>query len=266
MRRLFRWRRKLDGKRALITGASSGIGRELALHLADAGADLVLLARSEERLQQVAEEATQRGVKANYVSGDVTSHEVRAKSLEMCQQELGGLDLLFNNAGAGAYGRFIEVSPNRLRDLMELNLFAVAEFTREATPMLIDGEDPAIINIGSILGCRGIPFSSEYCATKFALHGLTESVRPEIEKLGIEVMLVAPGTTETEFKKNVIDAQGTPPWVRRGGVPASLVARRTLRALRRRRRMFIPNIYGKLFVLANRALPRVLDRILERYG
>ena len=266
MRRLFRWRRKFAGKRALITGASSGIGRELALHLADAGTNLVLLARNEERLQQVAEEVKQRGVNVAFVAGDVTSRETRAKALEVCQNNFGGIDLLFNNAGAGAYGRFVEVSADRLRDLMELNLFAVAEFTREATPMLVQGEDPAIINVGSILGCRGIPFSSEYCATKFALHGLTESIRPEIEKLGIEVMLVAPGTTETEFKNNVIDEQGTPPWVRRGGVPAALVARRTLRALRRRRRMVVPNFYGKLFVLANRLIPRVLDRALERYG
>ncbi len=266
MRRLFRRPRSFAGKRALVTGASGGIGKELALQLAHLGTDLVLIARNEERLQEVADKAKQIGVKALVVAGDVTDSNLRAKALELCQSELGGLDLLFNNAGAGAYGRFVEVSADRLRDLMELNLFAVAEFMREATPLLIEGNDPAIINIGSILGCRGIPFSSEYCATKFALHGLTESVRPEIENLGVEVMLVAPGTTETDFKKNVIDEQGTPPWARRGGVSASLVARRSLRALKWRRRMIVPNFQGKLLVLANRAVPRVLDRFLERYG
>lgn len=266
MRRCCRRRRQLKGKRVLLTGASSGIGRCLAEQLAEQGAKLVLLARNESKLNEVADSLRDEGAEVVCVIGDVTDSAVRATALAQCEQAFGGLDLLINNAGVGAYGRFVEVSADRLRTLMEVNLFAVAELTREATPLLKAGNDAAIINIGSILGCRGIPFSSEYCASKFALHGLSESIRPELEKLGIELTLVAPGATETGFKENVVDNQGKPPWGRSGGVPADRVARATLRAVRRRRRMIIPNMMGRLMVLANRIAPRLLDRLMNRYG
>lgn len=266
MRRLFRRRRQLDEKRILLTGASSGIGKCLALQLAAKCAKLVLMARNEAKLSKVSDAIKQQGGHAIQVIGDVTKLEDRARGLAACENELGGLDVLINNAGVGAYGRFVEVSPDRLRSLMEVNLFAAAELIREATPLLRTGNDSAIVNIGSILGCRGIPFSSEYCASKFALHGLSESIRPELEKIGIELTLVAPGTTETEFKQNVVDIQGTPPWSRSGGVSADWVAKRTIGALRRRRRMIIPNPVGRLMVCANRIAPRLLDRIMTRYG
>ncbi len=270
MRRLFRRRRQLSGKRILLTGASSGIGKCLALQLAAKGASLVLLARNEDRLSEVAEQIKQADLVENCqvvaIIGDVTDPSTRHRALVTCREELGGLDILINNAGVGAYGRFVEVSPDRLRTLMEVNLFAAAEFIREATPLLRKGNDPAIVNMGSILGCRGIPFSSEYCASKFALHGLSESIRPELEKIGIELNLVAPGTTETEFKQNVVDAQGTPPWTRSGGVSADWVAKRTINALQKRRRLIIPNPVGRLMVCANRIAPRLLDRFMSQYG
>lgn len=265
---LFGERRSLAGKRVLLTGASSGIGLALAQQLAAAGVHQVLLARSGEQLAGLAGQlrAEHPGLRVEPVAGDVTDPLVRAEALRVAGENLGGLDLLANNAGAGAYGRFVEVGPERLRSLMEVNLFAPAELIREAAPLLAAGDDPAVVNVGSILGCRGLPFSSEYCTSKFALHGLSESIRPELKRLGIELLVVAPGTTNTGFKDNVIDQQGEPPWARRGGVPAEAVARATLRALERRRRFIIPNTQGWLMVTANRFMPGMLDRVLDRYG
>lgn len=256
-------RRQLCGKRVLLTGASSGIGRELAVQLQQAGARQVLLARSQEKLRTLRDEL---GESVECVAGDVTDPGVRAKAIDLAKSAFGGLDVLINNAGAGAYGRFVEVSPERLRTLMEVNLFAPAELIRETAPLLAEGVDPAVVNMGSILGCRGLPFSSEYCATKFALHGLSESIRPELRRLGVELLVVAPGSTETEFKNNVIDQQGAPPWKRSGGVPAANVAYQTLRALQNRRRFVIPNTQGWLLVTANRFAPWLVDRLLDRYG
>ncbi|MEM9185361.1 MAG: SDR family NAD(P)-dependent oxidoreductase [Planctomycetota bacterium] len=255
--------RSLAGKRAIVTGASSGIGRELAGQLHGIGVRLLLLSRNEEKLAELGQSL---GGGSEFLAGDVTDPSVRREAIERAEQAFGGLDLLFNNAGAGAYGRFIEVSPDRLRRLMEVNLFAPAEFIREAAPALAAGDDPAVVNVGSILGCRGLPFSSEYCSSKFALHGLSEAIRPELKAKGIDLLVVAPGTTETGFKQNVIDQQGTPPWARRGGVPAEHVARATLHALRRRRRFIIPNTQGWAMVTANRFAPWLVDRVLDRYG
>lgn len=257
-------KRSISSKRVLLTGASSGIGRELAIQLVKEDARLVLLARSEEKLRKLQTELG--GKHVELVVGDVTDPSVRQRALDAARTVFDGLDVLINNAGSGAYGRFVDVDAQRLRMLMEVNLFAPAEYIREATAMLSQGEDPLVVNIGSILGCRGLPFSSEYCASKFALHGLSESIRPELKQRGIDLLVVAPGTTETGFKDNVIDIQGTPPWTRRGGVPASIVANSTLRALRNRRRFIIPNTQGWMLITANRFFPWAVDRVLDRFG
>ena len=264
---MFGWpkpQRALAGKRVIVTGASGGIGRALAIQLAGAGAQQVLLARSGDALELVREEIAPHRVEL--IVGDVTDPAVRAEALARAAEKFGGLDLLVNNAGAGAYGRFVDSSPDRLRRLMEVNLFAPAEFLREAMPMLGAGDDPAVVNVGSILGCRGVPFSSEYNATKFALHGLSESIRPELAKRGVALLVAAPGSTETGFRQNVIDQTITPPWMDRRGTPASSVAAAIVSALKRRRRFIIPSNSGWWMVAANRAAPWALDAYLDRWG
>lgn len=258
--------RDLNGLRAIVTGASSGIGKALAIALAQSGVRVVLLARNAEKLQEVASAIKAAGDEALCVAGDVTNADCRQQALSQTEAEFGGLDLLINNAGVSAYGRFVEVSPDRLRTIMEVNLFAAAEFIREATPLLRMGRQPAVVNVGSILGSRGLPFSSEYCASKFALHGLSESIRPELEKIGIDLLLAAPGSTATEFSKNVLETQGEPPWTRSGGVSPEYVAELIVRGLVRRKRFIVPNRQGWWLLLANRLFPSIVDRVMRRYG
>ncbi len=132
-------RRNLDGARAIVTGASSGIGRELVWQMTAAGTHVVALARREERLRSLAEEsATARGEVAT-VAGDVTDPEVRRRAVEMAQSRFGGLDILVNNAGIGAMGLFEDADPQRLRRVMEVNFFALVEMTRLALPLLRQG-------------------------------------------------------------------------------------------------------------------------------
>jgi NAD(P)-dependent dehydrogenase (short-subunit alcohol dehydrogenase family) len=102
----------------------------------------------------------------------------------------------------------------------EVNFFAAAELIRESLPILSRGNHPIVVNIGSILGHRATPRNSEYCASKFALRGLTESLRPELAHLGIDLLLVSPGTTESEFYSHVINAQEKPPWPEQKAAPA----------------------------------------------
>ena len=141
-------------------------------------------------------------------------------ALDCARERFGGLDILVNNAGIGTLGRFDEADPARLRQLFEVNFFAAAEFIREALPLLKQGNRPIVVNVGSILGHFATPRSSEYCSTKFALRGLTDALRAEFSKLGIDVLLVSPGTTETEFFDHVVERTSSPPWSDQRGVAA----------------------------------------------
>jgi len=257
-------RRSLQGSRVIITGASSGIGRELARALAHQGAALLLVARREERLRELAAELARTGARIEILAGDVTDAQARQTIFERVQSSFGGLDLLVNNAGVGALGRFDEAKPDRLRQVMEVNCFALFEMTRTAIPLLAEGRNPLIVNISSILGHRGIPLMAEYSASKFAVQGFSESLRAELSTRNIDVLVVSPGTTETEFFDRQIESPGTAPWSGRKGVPANVVAERTVRAMEQGRHEIVPSMDGKLLVWLNRLSPRLTDEIMRR--
>jgi short-subunit dehydrogenase len=258
--------RQLTGRRALVTGASSGIGRALAIELARHGVDLVLLARREERLAEVAQQITALNRRAVLVAGDVTDPAVRRHALDVAQDQLGGLDILINNAGVAAHGRFVDADPGRLRPIMEVNFFAPVELIRGAIPLLRDGGQPIIVNIGSILGERGSPHKSEYSASKFALHGFSEAVRPELSRLGIDVLVVAAGPTETEHFDVLLEGTAELPWGNPPRQPAEDAARAIVRAIERNRAEIVTGWRARLLLAANRLVPGVLDRIMRRYG
>ncbi len=256
--------RQLAGCRTILTGGSSGIGRALAVRLAKAGCHLVVVARRRERLDELAQAVSQLPGRFEAVVGDITQPETRQATLQRAAEVFGGLDLLINNAGIGATGRFAEASEERLRRVMEVNFFAPAEMIRVALPALAAGRRPMIVNIGSILAHRGIPLCAEYCASKFALQGLSESLRAELAPRGIGLLVVSPGTTQTEFFSAAIDAAPTP-WSHRRGVSPELVARRTVRAMRLGRHEIIVGPAGRLLVWSNRLFPRLTDRVLALF-
>lgn len=258
-------RRSIDGLRGILTGASSGIGRALALQLSRQGARLVLVARNADQLASLASEISAHGGQVQVVAGDICDGRVRQQAIETAVKHFGGLDLLINNAGIGALGRFADASPDRLRRIMEVNFFAPAELIRGALPELRRGRTSLVVNVGSILGHRGIPHSSEYCASKFALQGFSESLRSELRPLGIDLLVVSPGTTMTDFFDHNLERQPTP-WPPQRGVRAETVARRTVRAMRQGRHEIIVNWRGYLLVLLNRLFPRAADWLLQRYG
>lgn len=223
--------------------------------------------RRAEALEELATELrSAHAAEIEVVAGDVTDSKVRQKLLAAAESRLGGLDVLVNNAGVGAFGPFDEAEPERLRQIMEVDFFATVELTRAALPLLRAGRRPAIVNIGSILGCRGIPLAAEYCAAKFAVRGFTESLRAELHKQGISVILVSPGTTETGFYSNALEVRGVLPWRKSGrrGVSAEHVARRTALAVEYNFAEIIPSCSGKLLVLANRLFPRVMHRVMRK--
>lgn len=259
-------RRKISGLRTIVTGASSGIGRALALELARQGARLVLTSRRTEFLEELKKEIRELVAEAHVVAGDIVEPDVRQRLLEVAQAELGGLDLLINNAGVGAIGPFAEASEARLRRVMEVNFFAPAELIRRAVPLLRAGNRPMIVNVSSVLGHRAIPKKSEYCASKFALHGLSDSLRTELVHCGIDVLLVSPSTTATDFFDNVLEKKADLPWLALGAMSPDAVARKAVKAIRRGRHEIILTPGGKLLVWFDRLCPPLVNRLVARFG
>jgi short-subunit dehydrogenase len=255
----------LRGSRILLTGASSGIGRALALRLAERGARLVLASRNRERLEDLAHAVRQRGGEAVVAPADVADAAQRAALVTTAAAAFGGLDVLVNNAGVGAIGWFAEASAERLRRLFEVNFFAAVELTRLALPHLRRGRDPMIVNVSSVVGRRGVPGISEYCATKFALTGWSESLRAELAREGIHVLVVSPGGIDTGFRGNLIEERFRLAWQRRRGMSADLCARQIVRAMRRRQNEVVITTGARLLVWLNRLAPGLLDYVLAHH-
>lgn len=249
--------RTMAGKRILVTGASQGIGRAFALEAAKRGAKVVATARNAEALQGL----EPSGIAT--IPGDVVEPADRAAMLGFAVERLGGLDILVNNAGVGATGHFGDTGPETLRRMLEVNFFALAELTRLGIPELQKGVRPLIVNVSSIFGRRGFPRYSEYCASKFAVQGLSDAIRPELWKLGIGVLVVNPGPTETAFQENMVErAAGTPKAGRR--MPAATVGRAMCRAIEHDKAEITLTGIGRALVLANRFAPWAVDWYLGR--
>jgi short-subunit dehydrogenase len=255
----------LSGARTILTGASSGIGQALALRLAEQKCRLVLASRQKERLAELAATIQQRGGEAHVVPTDVADGGQRARLIETAAATLGGLDVLINNAGVGAVGPFAEASEERLRRIFEVNFFAGTELTRLALPHLRRGSNPMLVNIASILGLRAIPNHTEYCASKFALVGWSEGLRPELALQGIHVLVVCPGTIETEFQANLLEYRVPRPR-RMRGMSADRCARIIVRAMRARRNEVVITAGAKLVDWLNRLSPRLMDWLVAMYA
>jgi len=267
-------RRTLDKKRILLTGASSGIGAVLASMLAKEGADLVLLARRKERLQDIADRigadqiAQQFGGdrKVILVDGDVTDPDVRQRAVQSAVEQLGGLDILINNAGVGAMARIEDSTEETLRRVFEVNFFSLFELTQLALPHLKEGVQPMVVNLSSIVGLRGVPHYGVYGSAKFAVTGLSESMRAEFSRYGIDVLLVCPGTTETEFFDVLHQATSKPKLPIHRPVTSEYVSVRIVRAMKQGKRKIIPYFPAVILDKLNRLCPRFVDWIMTRYA
>jgi short-subunit dehydrogenase len=256
--------RALGGRRVLITGASSGIGRCLAFQLTACGARVALAARSADKLHTLAQSlAVQRAV-ALAVPADVTLPADRRRLLDTVAEHFGGLDVLVNNAGLGSFGHFAESSEPVLRQLMEVNFFAPAELMRLALPLLRQGQQPAIVNVVSMCGRRALPAWPEYSASKFALCGLSEALRAELVRFGIDVIMILPGLTRTDLGSHLLRNEGRMKIDFSGGMPPEKVARRIVKALKANQAEAVLGWEARLILSVNRFLPRLVDRVLAR--
>jgi short-subunit dehydrogenase len=197
--------RDVRGRVVLITGASRGIGKRVAERLAKRGARLALTARSADDLAKIAGELRAGGSEVECFPADLTNPADRERIVAAAAERFGGIDVLLNCAGVCSFGEFSTSTEEIVRRVMEVNFFAQAEMIRLCQPALArnasKGSDdfrPAVVNVASICGRWGIPSMSEHCASKHALVGLTESLRGEFERFGIDVLLVLPGLVRSD--------------------------------------------------------------------
>lgn len=197
----------ISGKNAIITGAGRGIGRATAIAFAKEGINVGLIGRTEANLEKVAEELREFGVKVSIAIANVADNESVVKAVERVKSELGPIDILINNAGVGKFGKFLELSPEEFKNIIDVNLMGMYYVTRAVLPEMIERQTGDIINISSTAGQKGAPVTSAYSASKFGVLGLTESLMLEVRKHNIRVTALTPSTVATDlaYAENLTD-------------------------------------------------------------
>lgn len=190
---------KLDGKVAIITGASAGIGQASAKALATAGANLVLTARRQDRLKELAADIEKLGSKAVFVAGDAREETTARETVELAQKTFGRIDILLNNAGVGNYKNLVDTSAEDYDVMMDSNVRSSFLFTRHVVPVMIKQKQGLILFLSSMAGIYGFGGEAVYCATKFAQVGLAQGLDKELRPHGIKVGAICPGGVKTEF-------------------------------------------------------------------
>jgi len=244
---------------ALITGASQGIGASCARVFQERGAKLSLTALAGEGMAD-AEDASRLAI-----TGDITDSGTRARVVERTIEKYGRIDVLINCAGVGQYGYPSEVDTEISKRIFDVNVFAALALTQLAIPHMRRRGSGTIVNVGSVGGMVSLPWAVMYCATKWALHCVDDSLRRELEGTGIRVMKVCPGIVDTGFREHVLagKAPGGVEKIRRVVRPEQ-VAEAILEGLERRRRtVFVPKI-GRVFTALDFFAPRVMDWYLRR--
>jgi 3-oxoacyl-[acyl-carrier protein] reductase len=190
---------KLDGKVALITGASAGIGLAIARRFLAEGADVAVVARRGERLAAFADEARQAGRRCAVIVGDAREETTAQQAVQTTLDTLGQIDLLVNNAGMGIYAPLVGTSADDYDQMMDTNMRSTFLFTRHTVPSMLEQGAGTIINVSSMAGVMGFAGEAAYCASKFAQVGFTQALDRELRPRGIKVGVVCPGGVKTEF-------------------------------------------------------------------
>lgn len=254
----------LEGKVAVVTGASSGIGEAAARELAARGASVVLAARAVEKLTGIEEAILAAGGRALTVGTDVSDRDSVEAMVERAVGDLGSLDVLVNNAGLGLSGRVADLRPDDLRYVFEVNTVGPLNCVQAALPRMKRGA--RIINVSSVVGKRSIPKVGGYCATKFALNALSDALRVEISGRGITVTSVYPGTTRTAFRDNSRRTKDEKRGWRPRGVTPEKVAEKIAYAAEKGPRDVYVTLPDRIYVAATTLLPGLTDRALRAWA
>ena len=256
-----------ERKVAIVTGASAGIGQATAVALARRGYAVVVSARRAEKLAEVADACLAAGSEGIVKVADVSDQAQVDELVNSTVSRLGRLDVMVNNAGEGLIARVHETSDRQMRRIFDVNFFGVFYGCKAVAPVMIRQRSGHIFNLSSVIGKRGTPFHGAYCATKFAICGLTDSMRVELAPYHVRATCVCPATTSTEFFQDS-------PRERQAGrslerfqraTPASVVARKIAATVGKPVPELIFTAGGKLLTLIAALSPRLTDRMMKLY-
>lgn len=250
------------GKTVIITGASSGIGRALAFEFGTRGANIVLGARQEDKLAEIAAELEQKGTKTAFRATDVTSEEDCRRLIETAAASFGRIDILICNAGISMRALFDDVDLEVLRRLMDVNFWGTVYCTKYALPY-IQASKGTIVGVSSVAGLHGLPGRTGYSASKYAMTGFLDTIRVENLKKGVHVMVACPGFTATNVRFAALTADGSP----QGATPRKEekmmtpeeVARRIAYGIVHRKRLVLMEFEGRATHFIKKFSPRFLD-------
>ncbi|GAB3921930.1 SDR family oxidoreductase [Larkinella terrae] len=255
----------MKDKVIVITGASSGIGKALAFAFGREQASIVICGRNLESLETVGAELRQNGINTLCIQADVSQEEDVKKLIDATIRQFGRLDILINNAGITMRSMLLDVDPNVIRQLMDINFMGTVYATRYALPHILKTKG-SIVGISSIAGFRGLPVRSGYSASKFAMNGFLEALRTELLHSGVHVLLACPGFTTTNIRFSALnkDGQVAGETVRDESkmMSAEECADHILNAVKRRKRDLVLTTEGKFVVFMNKWFPRFMDRMV----
>ncbi len=257
-----------DPKAAIVTGASSGIGMETALALARKGYAVVLAGRREDRLDEIALRCEQLGGRGIVHVTDVADERQVAGLVDRAVDELGRVDVMVNNAGFGHFGRVWEIDTADMRAIFDVNFFGLFFGCKAVAPVMMRQRSGHIFNVSSVIGKRGSPFHSAYCATKFAICGLSDSMRVELAPYKVRVTTVCPALTETEFFSAVRrgEARSKSEYLFSARkMPARKVGRKIAATVGRNRPELVFTVGGKFLTVLATISPRAADAIMAYY-
>jgi len=257
---------KIDGSRVLITGASSGIGKATSIELAKRGAILALTARRLKALRKVSDEIKDAFPEAQAplsIPSDVSDKEDVGRLVKKCVDYLGGIDILINNAGIGVYGNTEMTALEDFRSVMEVNFFGSLHCILEVLPRMKEIGKGLVVNVASVAAMHGVPYMGAYSASKAALVALSQSLRAELAKSGISMMIIYPGYTQTDFFKNEKRVGGAH---RPAGpyAPATKVARAIIKAIESERSDLVLSLAGKALKFSKSLMPWLAERAMQR--
>lgn len=247
------YRKRWSGKWALITGASAGIGLELAKLLAASGANLVLTARRADRLAKLAAElSAKHGIQVETLAADLARAEAPAEILNFTERKRIEVELLVNNAGFGAFGYGHEIPGARLADMVQVNCAAVVQLTRLYVPAMVERRHGDVLIVASVAAFQAVPFISAYAATKAFDLIFAEGIAEELRPYGVRVCALCPGSTDTEFK----DVAQQPDRTFRSAETAEKVARVGLEGLAAGKSCVVSGAKNRMMVESERLAPR----------
>ena len=263
--------KNLEGKSIVLTGASSGIGRSTAIALASTGAHLHLVARREQRLEEVCEEVRGLGGRAAAHVFDVRETERWAKLVEDVHGEHGHLDILINNAGVGATKTFLDTTDEDWRWTFDINLHAMVTGTRAFLPGMLAHGNGMVVNVASLAGVTASVLTA-YTASKYAVIGLSEALLLEYGDKGLQVLAVCPGIIDTEIaeaaktagRSNDAVGESLQGALKEHGVSPDLVARDIIRAIRRPRFLVMTPMHAKVLHRLHRMAPGVARALTRK--